>query len=164
MSKLAIAYGMKKKAKGYDEGGKVQPSPSPTPDSQATLDARNNISKSFKGALGFSQGGEVNQKPVSLSEMIYDDLVDRIMHKKTPDAIPHMSEGGKVANETDIDCADSMPNQFDDLVLDDDLESSFDGDNAGDHLGNAAEDKDQSDIVSRILKSQSKKDKMPRPA
>ena len=81
------------------------------------------------------------------------DVVDRIM----------MSRGGKVANETEIE-ADFAPVQFDDLVLRDDLDSSYSGDNSGDKLGNMAEDERERDMIARIMKSRAKKDKMPRPA
>lgn len=101
---------------------------------------------------GMADGGEV-------PEMDDDDLVMRIMKKR-------YSEGGMVANDTgEGQSADEMPNQFDDLVLRDDLESTYgDDDNSGDMLGNEQEDEDRKDIVSRIMKSQKKKDKNPRPA
>lgn len=79
------------------------------------------------------------------------------------------SEGGKVANQehgkNDEDLAGFSPNEFDDLVLRDDLESSYsDDDNSGDALGNKQEDEDQHDIISRIMASRRKKDRMPNPA
>lgn len=83
------------------------------------------------------------------------DVVDRAMQK--------YSQGGKVANKTTM-AADMKPNQFDDLVLDDDLDFEYTGENSGDHLGNAREDHDRKDIVARIMKSRAKKDRMPRPA
>lgn len=75
------------------------------------------------------------------------------------------SEGGRVANDTGEGFdADEMPNQFDDLVLRDNLESSYDGSNAGDYLDNDRENEDRHDIVARIMASRKKKDKLPRPA
>lgn len=78
------------------------------------------------------------------------------------------SEGGKVANEDhgpmDSRLAGFDQNEFDDLALRDDLSQSYTGKNSGDELGNSQEDKDRRDIVSRIMKSRSKKDRMPNPA
>lgn len=85
-----------------------------------------------------------------------DDMVSRIMKHR-------FSKGGEVANDTPV-TADFEDNQFDDLVKDDDLEFSETGKNSGDEDGDEAEDDDRKDIVSRIMKSRKKKDKMPRPA
>ncbi len=85
-----------------------------------------------------------------------NDIVDRVMAKK-------YSKGGMVANDTDPS-ADALPNEFDDLVLRDDLESSYTGKDSGDELGNAQMDDDNDDIVSRVMRSRKLKDKMPRPA
>jgi len=60
--------------------------------------------------------------------------------------------------------ADGQPNEMDDLALRDDLEFSYDGKNSGDELGNDREDKDRKDIVSRIMASRKKKDRLPSPA
>jgi hypothetical protein len=75
----------------------------------------------------------------------------------------HFSHGGKVAN-SDEEITDDMPAQYDDLHLDDDLSDSDTGANSGDELGDKQEDEDRSDIVSRIMASRKKKDRMPRPA
>lgn len=84
-------------------------------------------------------------------------MVDRIMKKRG------YSKGGRVANDTG-NTADFKPNEFDDLALRDDLEGGYDGANSGDELGNAQEDEDRRDIVSRIMRSRAKRDRMPRPA
>jgi hypothetical protein len=77
------------------------------------------------------------------------------------------SKGGMVANEdagesasTPEHMAKDKENEFDDLALRDDLEFE----DTGANLGDAAEDHDRNDIVSRIMKSRAKKDRMPRPA
>jgi hypothetical protein len=123
-----------------------------------------------------------------------DDLVTRIMEKRSPtfesearlaDGGPVLpgadsaqdsmrkafkfSEGGRVANqehgEDNNDLAGFSPNEFDDLVLRDDLESTYgEDDNAGDSLDNEGENERREDIVARIMKSRAKKDKLPRPA
>ncbi len=83
-------------------------------------------------------------------------MVDRIMLK--------MSKGGQVANDTMDNRADTKEAQFDDLVLRDDLESDYTGANSGDELGNAAMDENDRDLISRIMRSRAKKDRLPRPA
>ncbi len=86
------------------------------------------------------------------------DMVGKIMRKR-------FSKGGRVANDVgDGASADLKENQFDDLVLDDDLDSSYTGEDSGDELGNEQEDEDRRDIVSAIMKSRKKKDRMPSPA
>jgi hypothetical protein len=74
-----------------------------------------------------------------------------------------MSKGGQVANaeERDVEFA---PDEFDDLALRDDLESSYTGANSGDDDGNMAHDEDERDIIARIMRSRAKGDRMPRPA
>jgi hypothetical protein len=90
------------------------------------------------------------------------DSIDRIMGKRKK-----MSEGGMVANGGDDDLetmADGKPNNFDDLALRDDLESSYTGANSGDERGNAQEDMDRRDAVSRIMRQRKMKQSNPRPA
>lgn len=89
--------------------------------------------------------------------MAHGGMVDRIMRKR-------MSEGGMVANDTHDNTADEKENEFDDLVLRDDLEFSYDGKNSGDHLGNETVDAEERDLVKRIMSSRAKKDRLPRPA
>lgn len=84
------------------------------------------------------------------------DRVSRVMQKR-------MSMGGRVANDTQP-MADDEPAEYDDLVLRDDLESSYTGKNSGDYLSDEQEDMDRKDIVSRVMRSRKFKDKMPRPA
>ena len=88
-----------------------------------------------------------------------EDMVGRIMKQREMS----YSEGGRVANNTPP-VADFEDNQFDDLVKRDNLESDYTGANSGDKLGNATEDEELHDIVSRIMKSRAKKDRMPVPA
>lgn len=85
-----------------------------------------------------------------------EDMVERIMRQR-------YSMGGRVANETEM-TADFEPNQFDDLVKDDNLEFSYTGANSGDEIGNEQVDEDDQDIVKRAMRSWAKKDRMPRPA
>lgn len=83
------------------------------------------------------------------------DMIARIMHKRKM-----YSEGGMVANETPP-IADSEPAEFDDLVLDDHLE---DNSGPGNEHGDSDQDERDSDVISRVMKSRAKKDRMPRPA
>ncbi len=109
---------------------------------------------------------DLNQRMVDMhseTDMAEEGLVDRIMDKKSADysGEARYSEGGKVANQDEIE-AGFMPNEFDDLHLRDDLESSYgDDDNAGDALGNKQEDADRSDLVDRIM-LKSKKQRYPK--
>lgn len=152
---LAIAYAMKKKAKkmamgGYAEGGAC-------------------MAHGKSGCeMCMAEGGMVDEEaeydPVETphsvdnesAETEDDDMVSRIMRQK-------YSKGGMVANEDKI-TAGFEPNEFDDLALRDDLESSYTGANSGDELGNDQEDEDRRDIVSRIMRSRAKRDRLPRPA
>lgn len=158
MSKFAVGYAMKKKmAKGGEmrsgfvdhEGDDVKHDKMAMMEDDKMLGQHGAKEHGPMGA--YAKGGEVDHEA---------DMVHRILKKC-------YSEGGQVANGGDDDLdrmADGAPNNFDDLALRDDLESSYDGDNAGDHLGNEQEDEDRHDIVKRIMKSQAKKDRMPRPA
>lgn len=75
------------------------------------------------------------------------DMIARIMHKRK-----EYSMGGMVANDVgEGQEADKLPNQFDDLVLRDDLEDDSD---AGNEIGDEAQDK--RDVVSKIMKSRKK--------
>jgi hypothetical protein len=91
-------------------------------------------------------------------------LVEKIMMGRAKG----YSEGGRVANEDhgpmDSRLAGFDQNEFDDLSLRDDLEFSYTGKTSGDEKGDAQEDEDRKDIVSRIMKSRAKKDRMPNPA
>ena len=71
------------------------------------------------------------------------------------------SEGGKVANDVGVAEADKMPAEYDDLVLRDDLESSYDGENSGDMDGSKL-NQEEGDMISRIMKK--RKQTNPRPA
>ncbi len=88
-----------------------------------------------------------------------------IVHGKLLGKNGAYSEGGQVANDTgDGEQVDEMENEFDDLVLRDDLESDYSGENSGDELGNDQEDDDERDVVSQVMKSRKKKDKNPHPS
>lgn len=79
------------------------------------------------------------------------DMVGRIIAQRQR----MFSEGGKVSNEDELE-ADFSPNEFDDLHLRDGLEQHDTGANSGDELGDAQEDDDRDDIVSRIMRSRRK--------
>ncbi len=138
-----------KSMKGHDrkylaEGGEAEMD---TPEPE-----QNPVAKSIKKAFkmpGYAEGGEMD-----------DDMVSQIMHKRKM-----MSEGGRVANDVgEGEYADEEPNQFDDLVKDDHLEEHYTGKNSGDEDGDHEHDEEMHDMISEIMKSRKKKDKMPRPA
>ena len=143
---LAIAYNMKRRKK-MAAGGQLESGYEAMPEEREMM----NSSAMDEDDKDLNQHGAMDQGAGG------GDMVDRIMRKR-------MSEGGKVANETPV-TADFKPNEFDDLVLRDDLSSDYgSGDNSGDALGNAQEDSDRHDIVSRVMRSRAKRDRMPRPA
>jgi hypothetical protein len=94
-------------------------------------------------------------------------IVDRIMNKRAlGQMMPvKLSEGGRIANVTPIR-AGFEPNEYDDLVLRDDLESSYgDDDNAGDSLDNERQNMDRQDIVERIMRQRAmRRNRNPVPA
>lgn len=106
-----------------------------------------------KPKLPMAEGGMLTDSGYQTdAEML--DMVGRIMAKRQM----HYSEGGKVAN-SDLPEADFMPNEFDDLHLRDDLESSYTGANSGDELGGPSKD----DMVARIMMKR-RKQHNPNPA
>lgn len=142
MSKsMAIAYQMKRKKMAA--GGQMDSGYMAMPEEREVM----NKAAQDEDELAYAHGG---------------DVVDRVMKKRKM-----FSEGGRVSNGGDDDfekMADSRPNNFDDLALRDDLESSNSGANAGDFLGNEQEDMDRKDIVDRIMRQRSMKQRNPRPA
>lgn len=138
MSDMAMKYAACKRAKKMAVGGLVGGQPQ-----AKSSKAADNTAYKDPGAPQLYEFGE-------------GDRIGRIMEKR-------YSKGGMVANETPP-VVDSEPNEFDDLVLRDDLESSYTGANSGDEVGNAALDEDDNDMIVRIMRSRSKKDSMPRPA
>ncbi len=116
------------------------------------------MAESCEDSADMAEGGMAEEKESGYGEMPDEDSdpVGRAMKKR-------YSKGGMVANETPI-TADFEDNEFDDLVKRDDLESSYTGADSGDEIGDKQEDDDRKDIVSRVMKSRAKKDRMPRPA
>lgn len=126
-----------------------------------------------KGAKMCAEGGEIEEmgeydpmehpmpKDNDMANMEDADMIARIMHKRKM-----YSMGGQVANDVGVAEADKLPAEYDDLVLrDDDMEDAdYTGANSGDEKGNAAMDERDSDVVSKIMSSRKKKDRMPRPA
>lgn len=110
MSKLALAYAMKKR-------GHRKPAP-------VALE---------KEAM-HEEGAE------SAADEL--DMIDRLIARRK-----RMSEGGMVANDVGVAEADKLPAEFDDLVLRDDLEFSYDAKNSGDELG-----RDEDDLVARAMR------------
>lgn len=87
------------------------------------------------------------------------DIIDEIM-MGSPEGY---SEGGKVANDTEKVEPGAMPAQYDDLVLRDDLEFSYDGKNSGDDEGNEQHDSEEDEELDEIMRSRKKKGQMPNP-
>jgi hypothetical protein len=98
------------------------------------------------------------------------DSIDPMVMRITMGRAKGYSKGGKVANEESGESTDEPTmakadgNEFDDLALRDDLEFKDTGANSGDELDDAQENHDRNDIISRIVKSRAKRDRMPSPA
>lgn len=107
-----------------------------------------------EGGLIDSHGPECGDDCSDPAHMGDSDMVSRIMGK-------HYSKGGVVANDDhEFEEEFSEPSEFDDLVLDDHLESKIHSD---EEHGDAAEDKDRADPVMRAMMKR-KKQHNPNPA
>ena len=163
---LAIAYRMKRKAQKMAKGGF----------------AHEEKASGYQ-AMPMAEGGYMDDCYQDDGDCL--DMVGRIMAKRQsryahggsvdsdqadqPTKVTgSYSRGGQVANAEhgmdDDDLAGFSPAEYDDLVLRaDDMEGAdYTGANSGDELGNAQEDEDQRDIVSRIMRSRRMKDRNPR--
>ncbi len=152
-------------------------------------DTSNPVDKSMKKAFktpAYADGGFVHEEkesgympdPMEHPDHMYGhevpnqdedgevDMIGHIMHKRKMMAKGGlMSKGGRIANDVGEGMdADREPRQYDDLVSDDYLEQHDTGENSGDEIGDHQEDEERHDIVSQIMKSRKKKDRMPRPA
>lgn len=73
--------------------------------------------------------------------------VDPMMEVTCPHCEKTFSHGGEVSNDTgEGAAADKMPNEFDDLVLDNSLDEHY-----TDEIGNEGEDKRRDDVVMRAM-------------
>jgi hypothetical protein len=131
-----------------------------TPTTEPATSFKQVIRSVQKKPLAMAEGGDV---PDDEYEDAYGDedgegldMIDRIMSRRA------YSKGGQVANETTEDSG-FAPNQFDNLVLRDELESSYTGANSGDEKGNAQEDEDRDDSTMRIMLKR-RKQRNPNPA
>jgi len=165
---FGMAYAMKKRQKKacdggkMSEGGEVENEAPNAAENYAGFEEEHPEMQSAKMPSDVSADLKKYEKlPSGESTLMgpgyaHGGLVDRIMANK-------YSEGGMVANDTgNGDEADEEPNQFDDVVLDDTQSAEQPEDS--NMKGNEAEMADRQDIVSRIMRSWEKKDKLPRPA
>lgn len=144
---FAAAYAAKKHMKKMAKGGAVEDDGASMPVSTDGMNEK--CAPHGKMGCGMCHGGAM-AKGGEVGSGFSDDMVDRIMKHR-------YAKGGEVS-------ADEEPNDFD--VMDKEEVPDFHetGANSGDELGNEHEDEDERDVVSRIMKSRYKKDKMPRPA
>lgn len=106
-----------------------------------------------------AEGGQITDNEQSTAHEM--DMVGRIMKQRQM----HYSEGGKVANDTMTDVEDLTPNDYDYLVSNsaDTEPADYTGSNSGDMKSSSGEDERRKDMVSRIMASRKKKDKLPNP-
>lgn len=178
-SSMAIAYNMKKKSKKMAEGGDVMKAERHAHDkgtsaSGAKIRSGNrsmDFSKhpiasapSIHREMGREDHREAKERAAESLYAEHDrpkpklkglaeggdvegDHIDRILSKC-------MSEGGVVSNEQG-EHADEMPNEFDDMVLDDHLDFHDTAANSGDDLGSKLNQKE--DMQDRILRKRASK-------
>lgn len=169
---MAAKYRMSKRmAEGGDVGMQDTPAPAPKAD-EMTKSMRKAFHYAAGGpvpcrACGYAEGGFVEEENASgyeeMPEAYHggDDMIGDIMMGRAQG----FSEGGKVANDVgEGQEADKEPNQFDDLVKEDDLEFKESEANSGDDKGDDEEDEDRdlSEAAFKALKK--KKDRNPSPA
>ncbi len=171
---LAIAYAQKRKARKMAEGGNVDPEyfgrvADETDGGESRTgqrwaeDSKKSAMTPYSPEYKHDQETKMRGWAEEYPEFHYahgGDIVDKVMRK-------HYSEGGKVSNGGEDELshlADGDPNNFDDLALRDDLEGTNSGAADGDFLGDAQEDEDRHDIVSRVMRQRSMKQRNPRPA
>lgn len=109
-------------------------------------------------AVKMAEGGMMQSEDPKM------DMVGRIMKQRQQ----MFSKGGQVANDTNraegAEHRDDMGSgRYDDLVNRDELEFNYTGANSGDELSDAGENDRRHDIVSRIMASRKKKDRLPNP-
>lgn len=145
---MAIAFNMKKKAKCMADGGEVK-----------TINS--SIGSPFGEASADEMSASNKQAPKLTPEEMASNkaMVDKIMAKRKADDQSY-SEGGVVANSPHDDMAENT-DEYDDLVLDDDLEAHIPED-FNEH-GDPEEELRRKDTVSRIMRSRALKDKLPNP-
>lgn len=118
--------------------------------------------KMAKGGMAgcYADGGNVTHDGINSSN---DDIENIKKGVKAVGSALGFSEGGVVANETD-EHADEMSAEYDDLVLDDNLNPDLAHEYAmsDSDVGGSEEESRREDMVSRIMKSQRLKDKLPK--
>ena len=147
---MAMAYAMKKKSKMMADGGFVSKEKM-----SGYEDHDSGAMTSDYPSMDLNQLGDEDEGAGGGNEI--NPFVMKIMMGRAKG----YSEGGQVANEQGP-LADHDPNEFDDLALRDDLESSYTGANSGDELGNTQEDEDRANIIKKIMQSRAKRDRNPR--
>lgn len=143
-----------KKALGYAGGGEIGASEGSKSGSKAATEGKHSTYNAMTGEYDSADDEGLERTPSGLTYLseAHGGLIDRAMRR--------YSEGGMVANEQRA-IAGSELNQYDDLANRDDLEFCYYGDTSGDEIGDAQEDDDRHDIVSRIMRSRRLGDSMP---
>lgn len=111
---------------------------------------------SFAAAHALKHRKKMGQMPeTAKAEPMGGDIVDRVMAKR-------MASGGMVEKEPEEADADSA--DYDYLDTHAAPEGGNTGADDGDMLGDAQEDEDRHDIVARVMRQRSMKQRNPRPA
>lgn len=145
------------KGNGYYDGGFVEEEEASGMQPHEGNDVKHDAMAMEEDDLDLNQHGEEDNGP--MGAYANGGMIGRIMAKR-------YSKGGQVANDVGVAESDKLPAEYDDLVLrNDDMEDAdYTGANSGDEIGNKGEDERRKDIISRIMASRAKKDRLPRPA
>jgi hypothetical protein len=154
---LAIAYSMRKKHAA--DGGEMCAHGGPEHCAMGCYaqggDAKDWTPERGKKAMPnpklMAEGGMLTDDGYQSSEDGLD-MIGRIIAR-------HMSKGGRVANDTPI-TAGFKPNDFDDLAMRDDLESTYTGANSGDEDGSEL-NQDEEDLISRVMRKRKQRNPVP---
>lgn len=151
-------------ASGFEshEGDPKRPDEAAMAEDPRALNQHGEIEEGPEGTY-MAEGGQITDN--KQSDAHEKDMVGRIMKQRQQ----MFSKGGQVANQdhgpNDSRLTGFDPNEFDDLVLrNDDMETAdYTGTNSGDNLSSPGEDMRRRDIVSKVMASRRKKDRLPNP-
>jgi hypothetical protein len=150
------------------QGNDVKPNDSAMSEDERKLNQHGMYEEGRQGNEGFyAEGGQITDNYADTEDGDGLDMVGKIMAQKQME----YSKGGQVANDTDRakDMTDPRDDagsgRYDDLVnrADDMEDADYTGANSGDELSDDREDHDRKDMVSKIMASRKKKDRLPNP-
>lgn len=172
---MAIKYAMNKKAKKMAGGGGVhQPHKAAVGGKEGQSEAGDHVR--WEQAQRHSGNSSMAAAHNTMAKRQHQKVLSELESEKGKDRT-NLAEGGNVECGTMVDrimrkrmahggevMADFEPNEFDELELEPAPSPPHSGADYGDDLGDEEVAEEDHDLVSRIMRSRSKKDRMPRPA